>query len=347
VEATRPLARRATMRDVAGRAGVSTQTVSNLVNGRGHLMSDETRARVETAMAELAYHPNSAARGLRSARTRTLAFLLLDEGARFLADPMTDLILAGIGDVARDRGYRMLIQAGRPEQTSTDLLGPVLENRADAAFLFLSGEPVLRAWYAARLAALGVPGVVFEDDWDEPGLLSVAAANRDGARQLAEVLIAAGHRRIGFVAARARWPMVEQRRRGYDDALAAAGIAADRALARFEGVWDARAGVDLAAALLAGRDPPTAIMCGNDLLALGVIQALRQSGRRVPDDVAVTGFNDFEFAAFVDPALTTVRTPGYEMGRTAAERLIDVLDGGSAADRRVVLPVELIRRSSA
>ena len=108
------------MRDVAARADVSVQTVSNLVNQRFHLMGEETRARVEQAMNDLGYHPNVAARTLRSSRTETLCFLLLDEGNRFLADPMTDLVIAGIGDVARDRGYGLLIRAAPAARARSD-----------------------------------------------------------------------------------------------------------------------------------------------------------------------------------------------------------------------------------
>ena len=99
--------------------------------------------------------------------------------------------------------------------------------------------------------------------------------------------------------------------------------------------------------MLALAEPPTAIMCGNDLLALGVLQELRRRGLQVPGDVAVTGFNDFDFAGFVDPPLTTVRTPGYEMGREAAERLIEAIEGREPDEHRLVLPVELVRRESA
>jgi len=209
------------MRDVASRAGVSAQTVSNLVNGRVHLMTEATRERVSEAMSALGYHPNSAARGLRSARSHTLAFLVLDQDARFLADPMTDLIIAGIGDIARDRGYGVLIQAGRPEQASDALLTPLLEHRADGAFLFLSGEPELRRWYISRVTELGARAVVFERVDDAPNITSLTAADRDGARRLTEHLLSRGHRRIAFVAARVPWPMIEQRRLGYRDALAA------------------------------------------------------------------------------------------------------------------------------
>ena len=143
--------------------------------------------------------------------------------------------------------------------------------------------------------------------------------------------------------------MVEERLRGYRDALQAAGIAADPALELTEGVWDPADGSQMAERLLAQPDPPTAIMCGNDLLALGAIRAARIRGLRVPDDVAVTGFNDFEFAEFADPPLTTVRVPGYDLGRLGAESLIAQLGGDPvpAGGRRLSLPVELQLRGSA
>src|ERR1700761_2535432 len=170
------------MRDVAARADVSVQTGSNLINNRLHLMGEDTAARVEQAMSELGYHPNVAARTLRSARTETLCFLLLDEGNRFLADPMTDLIIAGIGDVARDRGYGLLIRAARPHEPDPALIRPLLEKRADGAFLFMSGEPDIRRWYVARLGELGFPFILLEPS-DDPQLLTVTAADREGARR--------------------------------------------------------------------------------------------------------------------------------------------------------------------
>ena len=151
------------MRDVAGQAGVSLQTVSNYVNGRFNLMSVETRERVGRELDRLGYWPNAAARSLRAKRTMTLGFLVLDEGARFLADPMTDLIIAGIGDVARDHGYSLLIQAARPDPDDADrLFSPLLEDRVDGAFLFLSGAPSVRRRTIRRVDELGFSFVVFE-----------------------------------------------------------------------------------------------------------------------------------------------------------------------------------------
>ena len=337
------------MRDVAGRAGVSLQTVSNYVNGRFNLMSDETRERVGRELDGLGYWPNAAARSLRAKRTLTLGFLVLDEGARFLADPMTDLIIAGIGDVARDRGYSLLIQAARPDPEDADrLFSPLLEERVDGAFLFLSGAPSVRRRTIRRVDELGFSVVVFEQAPAGVPVVSVTAENRAGARQLTEHLLARGHRRIAFVSTRTPWPMVEERLRGYREALSAASVAAPE-LELSEGVWDPANGARMAERLLDLPDPPTAIMCGNDQLALGALRAARLRGLRVPDDLAVTGFNDFEFAQFADPPLTTVRVPGYELGRAGAESLIGRLGGEvpPAAGRRVTLPVTLQLRGSA
>jgi DNA-binding LacI/PurR family transcriptional regulator len=336
------------MRDVAEHAGVSAQTVSNLVNNRLRQMSDETRVRIEGAMQQLGYHPNLTARSLRSARTTTIGFLLLDEGARYLADPMTDQVIAGVGDIARDRGYSVLIHAGRPGPPDSGLLKPVLESRVDGVLLFLSGPPDQRAWYPARAAELNVPTVVLEEAREGDDLqMSVTADNRTGARLLADHLIRTGHTRIAFIAARQPWPMVEQRHLGYCEALAAAGLERDRAVELFEGIWDAADAGVMVDRLLALPDPPTAVMGGNDLLAIGVMRQARARGLRVPDDLAVTGFNDFAFAEFVEPPLTTVHVPGYEMGCSAAQLLIEHLDGQEIAEPHIMLPVELRLRGSA
>ena len=341
--------RRPTVRDVAALAGVSPQTVSNYINHRYHEMGESTRSRLAEVMDELGFHPDSTARNLRSKRTRALVFLIVDESRRFLADPMTDLILAGIADVARGTGYSLLIEAGTPGPPSIELLAPLLERRADAAFLFLSGDQTDRTWYATRLAEEGVPCVVFDEEHPAETVFTVTAANRQGAQQMVAHLVDRGHRRIAFIAALASWPMIEQRHAGYCDGLLAAGIARDPELERFEGVWDLSTGGSLVEALFELPDPPTAIVCANDLLALGAVHHLRDRGLAVPGDVAVVGFNDFDFSAFVDPPLTTVRIPGYEMGLLAAEQLINHLEGGpkvASAHHQTTLPVELVLRGS-
>ncbi len=336
--------RKATMRDVAQRAGVSVQTVSNLVNGRDHLMKPETRERVAQAMVVLEYRPNASARGLRSARTRELGFLLLDDDAKFLADPMTDMVMAGAGDVTRENGYGLLIQSARLGEIDDGLLRPLLESRVDGAILYLSGEPSSRNAYVRRVADLGHPSVLFGEAGDET-LPSVTAANFDGAFRLASHLLEKGHERIAFVAARTSWPMIEERYSGYRAALHAVSIEPARELQLFRGRWDAASGAEMAETLLEVRDPPTAIMAANDLLALGVMRTARRRGLRVPGDLAVSGFNNFDFSDFVEPTLTTASIPVYEMGRAAAAVLVDRLEGGTGGESQS-FPVEILLRDS-
>lgn len=335
-----------TMRDVAAYADVSAQTVSNFINGRYEHVGKETRRRIETALKELDYVVDHRARNLRQGLTQTLGFLVLDEHLRFLSDPLTALVLAGIGDVARDRNYGILIQAVRPSTQASELLAPIFERRVDGALLVLSGHRDLRAWYLEQLAEREHPFVVFDEPTDAPTGISIMAENRHGAKLLTEHLIAQGHTRIAYIAARVPWPVVEQRYAGFRQALSDAGIKPVLDLELFEGGFEISGGVQMANKLLDRPDPPTAIVASSDLLAVGAVQATRNRSLRIPEDVAITGFDDFDFAKYIDPPLTTVAIPGYEMGQTGADLLISSLTGQAAARERT-FPVELCMRESA
>jgi DNA-binding LacI/PurR family transcriptional regulator len=336
------------MKDVAALADVSVQTVSNYVNGRYQYMGEGTRDRVAAAMSELGYHPNLPARALRSAETRTLGFLILDQHTRFLADPLTDLIFAGVGDVARERDYGILVQSSRPSDDPGKLLAPVLQSRVDGVFLLLSGDPALRRDLIRRVGEVVEKFVVFDERVVDPGVISVRAADRSGARDLALHLLERGHSRIAFVAARVPWAVVEQRYLGFVDALGEHGLEPDPTLVRMEAEWEPASAVGIAEDLLAAEQRPTAIMCGSDLLAMATVHTALRAGLRVPEDLAVSGFDDLPFTAFVHPALTTVRIPAYEMGQTAARILTDHLSdgGGGAGGEELELPVELVVRES-
>jgi DNA-binding LacI/PurR family transcriptional regulator len=335
------------MRQVAQRAGVSVQTVSNHVNGRHQFMSRETRERVATAMRDLGYHPNLTARGLRSAETRTLGFLVFDPHARFLADPGTGLVMAGVGDVAREQDYGLLIKSAKTAHDSDELLAPVLESRVDGAFLLLAGEPAVRERHIRRTAELTNRFVVFDEPVANPHVMSVRAANREGGHDLTAHLIERGHRRIAFLSTAVPWAAFEQRYAGFEDALRAAALAPDPDLVRLEAGWEPASGVPIVDRLLRAADRPSAIVCASDLLALGALHAARRLDLDVPGDVAIAGFDDL-FCDLVYPSLTTVRIRAYEMGREAAGLLISELRGelDAGTDRHVELPVELVVRES-
>ncbi|MCX6415958.1 MAG: LacI family DNA-binding transcriptional regulator [Actinobacteria bacterium] len=334
------------MQDVASLAGVSLQTVSNFVNGRHDQMSEETLAKVSRALDKLQYRPNVAAASLRSQRARTIAFLVLDEHVAFLADPLTDLLIAGAGDVARDHGYGVLVQGARPDQLDAELLSPLFEGRADGAIIQLSGPRSLRRKTIDMASSAGLSIVIIDETGLSPDVMGVRAQQETGARQLAEFLIEAGHVRIGFIGAAVPWAVVEQRLAGFRTAMRRAGLPVDPGLILLEATYQARDGEVLTRRLLESKKPPTAIMCATDLLAAGAMRAARTMGLDVPRDVAVTGFNDFEFSEYLQPPLTTVRVPAYEMGRTATSMLISAIEDRTPPQLTAVFPTELVLRGS-
>jgi DNA-binding LacI/PurR family transcriptional regulator len=337
--------RAVTMRQVADAAGVSMQTVSNLLNGRTDHMAAETAQRIHAVIERLDYRRNFVARGLRSARAHALAFLVTDASARFLADPMTDLFLAGLGDELRDHDYGLLIQSAHPTAPFASLLAPVTEARVDGAVLFLSGPPELRAQRVERLRALRIPTILLQEhgvDADEQP--SVTAEDRVGSRALCQHLLERGHTRIDYLAAADSWSAIEERIAGFHEAFAEAERSAHGSIT-LRGTYAPLDAASVARDLLSSRDRPTAMLCGNDLIALGVLKAARELGLRVPEDLAVAGFDDFEFAAALDPPLTTVRIPGYEMGRQAARSLLRAVESGAPAESSA-FPVEVRLRGS-
>jgi DNA-binding LacI/PurR family transcriptional regulator len=187
---------------------------------------------------------------------------------------------------------------------------------------------------------------VFEDVGDST-VPTVVANNRQGAYELTRRFIDAGHRRIAFIGSENTWPMIEQRFDGYREALQDARLPFDPALTRFEGEWDASTGGQLMEQLCTEPDPPTALLAGNDLFAVGAIKALKDRGMTVPDQMAVSGFDDFAFAEYTDPSLTTVRVPGFEMGHYAATKLIDRIEGKDESPTSATFPVDLKIRGSA
>lgn len=335
------------MRDVAQLAGVSTQTVSNFVHGRTARLSTATRERVQASMEQVGYRPARAQHRTGATRTRTLGFLVLDDSERFLADPLTAAYLSGMGDVARAHDFSLLVHSSL--EADENFLRPVLDREVSGVCLLLSGPRARRQRVADRVAESGLPFVLLDEvvPQSRVGYLTVLADQRDGARQLVAHLIERGHRRIAFVAAASEWAVLEERYAGYRAGLRECGVPFESCLAVFDGGWeptDVGPGVN---ALLALPEPPSAIMCGSDLMALGVIRHLLDLGIRVPEDIAVCGFDDFVFAPHMHPPLTTVAVPAWEMGQAAARLLLTALSGRSIARREVLLPVELRLRGSA
>jgi LacI family transcriptional regulator len=344
----------ATMREVADLAGVSRQTVSNVINGRaGHSMTDATRQRVIAAIEALDYHPDVNAARLRSRRARTIMFNVLDPSPRFLADAFTVEVLAGAAEVLRRAGYDLLLQGG--DVASPDhlvrVVAPLLQRRADGLILLPSGSEPDWAETIEVVSRSGCPLVIFQGgEWPEPspsGAINVSADDYGGGRACGDLLAELGHRRVVFVTTAVTWPAVERRRAGLSEALAEHGIPAPTTVISSDwSVAQTHEAVARYLAALAPGDQPTAIMGANDVLAAGVLAAARELVIDVPGTLSVIGFDDLDIAGATSPSLTTVKVPGLEMGRYAAQTLLTHIHGtGDGHDDRR-FDVELIRRGS-
>lgn len=337
-----PMRRAPTILDVAERAGVAPQTVSNVLY-RLKQPRPETLRRVSEAIEALGYQPNSAARALRSQRIEAVSLLLEDPSGLGIHDPLHAEFLQGACLAARRRGFTIGVDFLRPAEIAAQARRLVRERKAGALILSLGALGAERRRLLPELAAGGTPVVLLQQPARLPGVSTVRAENRQGARLAVRHLAGLGRRRLVLLSAEPAWPAPRERRLGARAACRAAGMAMLEWCCATYTVEAARAAT---AALLRRRPRIDALLAVNDVVALGAIQALVQAGRRVPEDVAVVGFNDFGFSAWVRPSISTVRIPGQAMGERAAEIAMEPAAGPAAA-RHVRFPVELVVRESA
>jgi LacI family transcriptional regulator len=328
-----------TIKDVARLSGVSPMTVSRVINASERVRPD-TRRRVEDAISALGYVPSRLARGLSRQRTGTLALIVPD-----VANPFFTLIVRGAEDVARRAGYRVLLCDTRADLTvEHEVIEEMLAHRVEGIVI----APVNDRSKAdlRRLAEFGVPFVLI--DRTVPGVESVVVLGDcvSGAIQLVEHLISLDHRRIGFIVESDQVSTARDRERGYESALAAAGISVDPALVT-KATADPRGGFEGMRRLLALESPPTAVFTVNNLVALGAIEAVRAAGLEVPDDIALVCFDDIEYASRLYPFLTVMEQPAEAFGSMGTQLLLDRIAGrGAERPRVVVLPAEFVVRKS-
>src|SRR5512132_1430884 len=328
---------RLTIRQSADLAGVSIATVSRVLNGRGDV-SDETRELVSRVIRENGYTANRSARGLSAGRTGLVGILVpLVYPAYFSA------IVAGAAQALSERDLQIVLSPTGAEHDREVSVLDRLHALTDGALLLLPEES---SEELERLLDGGYRFVVLDPLMPlNERIPSVSAAHTSGADQAMRHLLELGHRRIAQITGPRGWVATEDRRRGYRAALAAAGILADRAL-EVDAVPEIAPGRKAADYLLDLSEPPTAIFAFNDNIAIGAIQAARARGLRVPEDVSIVGFDDVEHATIVTPALTTVRQPLAEMGRTATSLLNRLLERQHFETLHVELATRLVVRDS-
>jgi LacI family transcriptional regulator len=330
-DATRP-----TMADVGRAAGVSPTTVSLVLNGRDTKISSATRERVLAAVQDLDYRPNRAAQGLRLGTTSTIGFLT-DEIA---IEPFSGPMIAGIHDLAWERrSLLLMVNTTRNPSRLRAAVDDLLDRRVDGLLFAAMGTrqvdfpPVPPSTPTLLVNA-------FTADGQLPAILPDEIA---GGRAAVEHVLSLGHRRIGFIAGREGAWATKMRIQGFREGLEAAGLDPSRSPIHL-GNYRIDSGYEITWKVMREKKPPTALLLGNDQMAAGAYIALARLGLRIPDDVAVVGYDDEPLAADLSPALTTVRIPFYEMGRIAARHTLDRTVGDLPS--RTYEPCTIIHRSS-
>ncbi len=334
-----------TIYDVASRAGVSIASVSRVLNGQGSPRAD-TRDRVMRAVRELSFVPDGAARALSNGLKEVVGVVFRRGGETFFEGEdesflFIDVINRGIEVGAQRHGFDLLISSvGFNDDNIASRIG-ALAGKADGLILH---DRMLSAVGIARLADM-VPIVTLAGS-PTPASINVRCDNESGIRALVRhLVIDHGYRSLGYVSGRSDSPDNRTRSRAFDTEAATAGAEIDTGPA-WQGNYSAAGGANVIETLLGtGKKLPRAILCANDQTALGVIHALAQRGIRVPQDVAITGFDDVPVARHLHPPLTTVRQPMQDLGATAFEALYSRISAGGG-EPDIVLPVQLVVRES-
>ena len=328
------------MIDVAEEARVSQTTVSLVLNhADGARLSQETRARVLAAAARLGYRPGRRNGASAVASAASIGFVC-DE---ISTDPWTAIGLDGVREKAWEHGLTVTVMVTRGD---ADMEAAALAQLAALPLVGLVYATINTRLIEAPAALLRQPTVLLNCHAPHGVLTSIVPGEVAGGHAAADVLIRAGHRRIGYVNGEASMEASRHRLRGYRQALATADLPFDPDLVQ-EGNWQPLSGYEATLALMALSSPPTAIFCANDLMAVGCYEALRELGLKIPDDVAVMGYDDREIAQHLHPPLSSVLLPHFEMGAIAAEILIDAASGSAAPPRQIKVECPIVRRKSA
>lgn len=324
------------MKDVAALAGVSVGTVSNVLN-RPDIVSPGTRQRVQEAIRTLSFVPHAPAQLLRAGRAKVLGLVVPD-----IANPFFTEVARGAEDAALEAGYVVIVGNSDEQAEREDRYLAVLESQRVGGILITPTRKSLKP--LQRLLDAGVAVTLLDNSTAATDVCSASVDDVEGGVLAGEHILALGHRRIVWLAGPTDIPQVADRQEGLFRALAEAGIEA--ASIRAAQMTTAAGDAAMAAALEAGIDL-TALVCANDLLALGAIRALNRSGRRVPQDVSVIGYDDIDFASSAAVPLTSIRQPKYELGYAAAKLVIGECENPAThAHQRVQFRPQLIARES-
>lgn len=332
----------ATIKDVAARAGVSPSTVSRVISNHPRI-SEKTKREVRHAMEELGYHPNVLARSLAKKSSEAIGVLIPNTTEEFFMNPFFPEVLRGITEVAQREGYDLLLSTSGSGQEDVRSLTRMIHGKRVDGVLLLSSRMQDRLMQVLQespfpASMIGRPEAEFPISW-------VNNDNVDACYQATRHLIQLGHQRIGFLGGDEHFLVTSDRLRGYHQALDEADIPQDRRL-MFASSFMEQGGYLGMTRLLALPDRPTAVVASDDLLAFGAMRAAGELGYRIPEDIAVVGFNNVRLTEMSNPSLTSVDVMIYELGVAAANLLIEQIRCGEVMSKHVIVPTKLVVRHS-
>jgi LacI family transcriptional regulator len=323
----------ATIRDVARAAGVSVATVSRALNGATNVLP-ETRQRIEEAARALRFTPSGAARSLITRRTDTIGALLPDLHGEYFSE-----LIRGIDQAARARGLHLLVSSSHGNADEAAAALRAMNGRVDGLLVM---SPHADADFLRHNLPGSLPAVLLNSGMDLEDHASFVVDNLGGATAMTRHLVASGRKRVAFITGATYNDEAAQRLAGYR-----AGLKPGMRELVFEGDFSEEAGWAAGRRIANHKPRPDAVFAANDMMAVGCMAALHEAGLRVPDDIAVAGFDDIPIARYVTPALTTIRVPIAALGAAALDALVKAVEAPqSQATHTVVTPVELVVRRS-
>jgi LacI family transcriptional regulator len=329
----------ATIEEIAKRASVSRSTVSRVINDDPHV-SAKTREKVRAVVQRFNYHPNLVARGLAAGRTNILGLIIPTGVSALFSDPYFPLLIQGVSSACNTHNHSVMLWLAEPDFERRMIHQIIGNGLIDGVLIasMLVNDPVVEALSKSKKAFI----LVGRHPTDN-AISYIDVDNHNGAREMVAYLLRLGRRRIATITGPRNMIAGADRLEGYLEALRLRGMNADPNLIT-EGDFTEEGGYAAMQHLL--PQTPDAVFAASDIMALGAMRALHEAGKRIPDEVAVAGFDDMPFSARTTPPLTTVRQPIQRTGATAAETLIDMIANPSLQPRRIILPTQLVIRAS-
>ena len=327
------------LEEIAELTGVSRSTVSRVINNDPNV-NESTRERVWAIVRQVNFHPNAAARGLAAGRTRVLGLVIPMGLAALFTDPYFPILIQGVSSACNANDQSVMLWLAEPEYERRTIRQIMHSGLIDGAIVasMLMDDPVVQA-----LAEGDLPFILVGRHPTNTRVSYVDTDNLDSARKMVAHLLRLGRSRVATITGPQNMIAGADRLAGYSAALHDRGLAVDLELI-IEGDFTEAGGYSVMQRLLPRQ--PDAVFVASDIMAIGALRAIRDAGLRVPEDIALAGFDDMPFAERSEPPLTTVRQPIVRMGGTAVEMLIDLIEHPDSVPHRIILPTELVMRKS-